>query len=168
MAYFKGSLYEDKFTEPAELLYKNTLYRKVGQQATHSHGGTLHWTSYSTMKCEAPHIQETYDWIFRVLGMEVYLAWISKLTYTPFNASLFVYSINFSAYRYINASIITVNYGKFFILPSNNRYQYGRLQINIRPVQNTNGKKTARDLAERGEKKNGVIYIRDVREEKNE
>lgn len=119
MARFLGPA-TDYYKEPANYHYDNTLTKTVELPSTHTHTGPLWWIALGNITCKAPNITEEYDWMIRIVGLDLYLLAFKGLI-VPVNLSISAFSYNMSG-LYVNLSGVITNTGlPYFILPSPTR-----------------------------------------------
>ncbi len=119
MARFLGPA-TDFYKEPANYHYDNTLTKTVELASKHTHTGPLWWIALGNITCKAPNITEEYDWMIRIVGLDLYLLAFKGLI-VPVNMSISAFSYNMSG-LYVNLSGAITNTGMpYFILPSPRR-----------------------------------------------
>ena len=159
MARYLGPV-TDFYKEPASYHYDNTLTKTVELPSTHTHSGPLWWIALGNITCEAPNITEEYDWMIRIVGLDLYLLAFKGLI-VPFNLSISAFSYNMSG-LYVNLSGAITNTGlPYFILPSKRRK--GTALINYNRTGILQEQMVAKQIAaKKNKKKHVVIKVFDV------
>src|SRR5690606_16735867 len=113
----------DQYDKDATFDYKQPLSRTVGQASVHTHSNDIQWLTDTSITCKSPKVTETYETIEKISGLDFYM-YLSKMSAAPFSLGMHGYSINMSG-LYANTSVITINLGRRFLLPSPNRHNVG-------------------------------------------